>query len=60
MLRTQPGGGVATAVTRAAQPGVSLANELVGQMSAGYSFKANLRSLEVEQATLGTLLDVEA
>jgi flagellar hook protein FlgE len=60
LQRTQAGGGVATAVTHAGQPGVSLANELVGQMSAGYVFKANLRSLEVEQAMLGTLLDVEA
>ncbi len=58
--RTQAGGGVATAVTRAPQPGVSLANEIVGQMSAGYAFKANLRSIEVERAMLGTLLDVQA
>lgn len=58
--RTQAAGGVATAVTQAPQPGVSLANEIVGQISAGYAFKANLRSLEVERAMLGTLLDIEA
>ena len=58
--RTQASGGVATAVTRAPQPGVSLANELVGQMSAGYAFKANLRTLEVERSMLGTLLDMQA
>lgn len=58
--RTQAGGGVAAEVATAAQPGVSLANEMVGQMSAGYAFKANLRTLEVERSMLGTLLDVEA
>ena len=58
--RTQAGGGVAAAVATAAQPGVSLANELVGQMSAGYAFKANLRTLEVERSMLGTLLDMQA
>jgi len=57
---TQAGGGVATVVTTAAQPGVSLANELVGQMSAGYAFKANLRTLDVERSMLGTLLDIQA
>lgn len=57
---TQAGGGVAASVASAPRAGVSLAGELVGQMSAGYAFKANLRTLEVERAMLGTLLDIEA
>ena len=58
--QTQPGGGVAISVGRAPVAGVSLAGEQVAQMSAAYAFKANLRSIEVEQAMLGTLLDLQA
>jgi len=60
LQQTQPGGGVATSLTRAPHAGVSLAGEMVGQMSASYAFKANLRTIEVERAMLGTLLDIEA
>jgi len=60
LQQTQQGGGVATSLTRAPQAEVSLSGERVGQMSASYAFKANLRTIEVEHAMLGTLLDIEA
>lgn len=57
---TQPGGGVATSVTQAPAPASDLAADMVGQKLALYSFKANLRTLQVEHEMLGTLLDLKA
>ena len=42
------GGGVSAAVTQAAEPGASLAEDIVTQMSASYTFKANLKLLKLE------------
>ncbi len=58
--RTQAGGGVTAHVTRAAAPGSHLARDLVDQKVALYSFKANLKVVEVEQKMLGSLIDLEA
>jgi flagellar hook protein FlgE len=57
---TQAGGGVATRVAQVRQPGSDLAADMVGQKVALYSFKANLRTLQVEHEMLGTLLDLKA
>jgi flagellar hook protein FlgE len=58
--QSQPGGGVSTRLTQATVPGSSLAADLVDQKVALYSFKANLRSVQVEHEMLGSLLDVRA
>jgi flagellar basal body rod protein FlgC len=58
--QSQAGGGVSAQVTQAAVPGENLAADMVDQKVALYSFKANLRSLQVEHEMLGSLLDVRA
>jgi len=57
-------GGVTTRVTREANPpggdGVALADDLVTQRQALYSFAANLKTIETEERLLGGLLDTRA
>ncbi|MBX3622681.1 MAG: flagellar basal body rod protein [Rhizobacter sp.] len=60
LQQSQPGGGVATQVTQADEPGSDLATDIVQQRVALYSFKANLRTVQVEHEMLGTLLDERA
>jgi len=60
LQQTQPGGGVTTSVTQAEAAGSDLAADAVQQMTALYSFKANLRTVQVEHEMLGSLLDVKA
>jgi flagellar hook protein FlgE len=55
-----PEGGVAASVGRALETTANLAGDLVEQMAAAYSFRANLRVIETGQALLGTLLDTTA
>ncbi|WCM93108.1 flagellar basal body protein [Acidovorax sp. NCPPB 2350] len=58
---TQPDqGGVSSRVGRAAQEGSSLEEDAVGQMSATYSFAANLQMVKTEDRMLGSLLDTKA
>ena len=57
---TQAGCGVATRITRADTIGSDLAADTVQQMTALYSFKANLRTVQVELDMLGSLLDLKA
>lgn len=57
---SQPGGGVSTQITRATEPGSNLAADLVQQKVALYSFKANLRTVQVEHEMLGSLVDLKA
>ena len=54
------GAGVSAAVTQAAEPGESLAEDIVTQMSASYAFKANLKVLKTQDEVLGSLLDIKA
>lgn len=58
--QSQPGGGVATQITRAAEPGSNLAADLVAQKVALYSFKASLRTVQAEHEMLGSLIDLKA
>jgi len=58
--QAQAGGGVAASVTQAETAGSDLPADIVQQMTALYSFKANLRSVQVEHDVLGTLLDLKA
>jgi flagellar hook protein FlgE len=60
LQQSQPGGGVTTQVTQASTPGHNLAADLVQQKVALYSFKANLRTVQVEHEMLGSLLDLKA
>jgi flagellar hook-associated protein FlgK len=55
-----PGGGVAASVERAAEPGGSLADDLIGQMSASYAYKANLKVVQTQDEIMGSLLDLKA
>ena len=55
-----PGGGVAASVERAAAPGASLADDLVGQISASVVYKANLKVVQTQDEIMGSLLDVKA
>lgn len=58
--QTQAGGGVSTSVTQAEADGSDLAADIVQQMTGLYSFKANLRTVQVEHEMLGSLLDLKA
>ena len=57
---TLPEGGVSVTFDRAAQAGDALAEDIVGQMLAGYAFKANLLTLQTNDRMLGSLLDLKA
>jgi flagellar basal-body rod protein FlgB len=53
-------GGVAASVGQAQEATANLADDLVQQMVAAYSFKANLRTIQTQHVMLGSLLDVTA
>jgi len=54
---TQDGGGVATTLTRAAQPGAALETDVVGLLQSKNAFLANLAVFRASDAALGSLLD---
>jgi len=56
----QAGGGVVAHVAQADVAGVNLAEDLVQQMAAAYSFKANLLTIQTDYQMLGSLLDMKA
>ena len=58
--QAQPGGGTVASVQTARSSGPNLEADVVEQMSATYSFKANLQTLRTADHMLGTLLDVRA
>lgn len=53
------GGGVQAQLKRAPQAGAALEQDVVEQISATYAFKANLRTLQTQQRTLGALLNTQ-
>ena len=55
-----PSGGVAASVERAPAAGESLAHGLVGQLSASYAYRANLKVVQTQHELMGSLLDLEA
>lgn len=55
-----PDGGVTVSVTQATEPGESLAEDVVTQIAAVYSFKANVLTLKTQDRMLGSLLDATA
>ena len=52
--------GVQADTRTAPRAGAALADDLVNQMSAAYSFEANLKVIRTEQRMLGRLLDEQA
>jgi flagellar hook protein FlgE len=60
LQQAQPGGGVSTQVTQMQGIGSNLAADMVQQKVALYSFKANLRTVQVEHEMLGSLIDLKA
>ena len=58
--RELPDGGVTASVDQSESTVPQLNTDVVEQMSAGYTFDANLRTLRTEQDMLGTLIDVTA
>lgn len=53
----RPEGGVDSRVDQATRPGVSLEQEIVDQLAAAASFKANAKVIETTRQTLGRWLD---
>ena len=51
-------GGVTASISNTGQTGTRLEEDMVAQMSATYSFKANLQTLRTADQMMGTLLDV--
>jgi flagellar hook-associated protein FlgK len=56
----QAAGGVTVSVGQSAVESESLADDMVQQMVASYSFKANLRVIQTQDHMLGSLLDTSA
>ena len=52
--------GVQADTRKALHAGAALADDRVNQMSAAYSFEANLKAIRTEQRMLGRLLDEQA
>lgn len=55
-----PEGGVSVGLTQAAEPGESLAEDVVQQVAARYAFEANVLTIRTQDRMLGSLLDVSA
>jgi flagellar hook protein FlgE len=58
--RELPDGGVTTTTEQAQTSGNDLDTDLVQQMSATYTFEANLHTIRTQQDMMGTLLDMRA
>jgi len=56
--QAMPQGGVQATISAERPPGVSLEAEAVEQMSASYHYKANLRTVQVQDEVMGSLLDI--
>ena len=55
-----PEGGVVVDIAHADIGGDALAEDIVQQMTASYTFKANLLTLQTHDRMLGSLLDLQA
>lgn len=60
LQQTQEHAGVLTSIGKADEIGADLAADLVQQMQASYNYKANLRTIEVNNRMMGSLLDIQA
>lgn len=59
-LQTQEQAGVLTTIGKAEEIGAALAADLVEQMDAAAAYRANLRMIQADQQTTGSLLDLKA
>ncbi|MES2089953.1 MAG: flagellar basal body rod protein [Pseudomonadota bacterium] len=58
--RELPDGGVTTSVEQAQSIGQGIDTDIVEQMSASYSFDANMHTIRTQQDMMGTLLNMTA
>lgn len=58
--QSQETAGVLTTVGKTDEIGPDLAADLVAQMEASYTYKANLRTIQTQNEMVGSLLDVKA
>ncbi len=56
----QPEGGVKVSIQSAPQDGPAMVQDIITQLSASYTYKANLQVVETAKEMSGTLLDVKA
>lgn len=59
-MQTQESAGVLTTTGKAEEIGAALAADLVEQMDAAAAYRANLRMIQADQQTTGSLLDLKA
>ena len=59
-LQTQEQAGVLTTTGKAEEIGAALAADLVEQMDAAAAYRVNLRMIQADQQTTGSLLDLKA
>lgn len=59
-MQTQESAGVLTTIGKAEEIGAALAADLVEQMGAAAAYRANLRMIQADQQTTGSLLDLKA
>ena len=59
-LQTQEQAGVLTTIGKAEEIGAALAADLVEQMDAAAAYRANMRMIQADQQTTGSLLDLKA
>ncbi len=57
---SQPEGGVVVSIQSAPQAGPDLAQDIITQLSASVTYKANLQVVETAKQMSGTLLNVKA
>jgi flagellar hook protein FlgE len=58
--QSQETAGVVTTIGKAQEVGADVAADLVEQMQAAYSYKANLRTIQTQHEMMGSILDVKA
>lgn len=58
--QASPQGGVVVSLSKAAQPGPDLTQDVVDQMGAKTAFTANVQVLKAADRMMGSLLDVRA
>ncbi|MBV8620155.1 MAG: flagellar basal body rod protein [Curvibacter sp.] len=58
--QADPNGGTSASITSDPVAGSNLAQDLVNQMSASYSYKANLQTIQTQDQMMGSLLSVQA
>jgi flagellar hook protein FlgE len=58
--QSQESAGVVSSLGKSEEIGPDMAADLVDQMAASYSYKANLRTIQTQDQMMGSLLDLKA